>query len=157
MQPLSLNTILRPVVTLGALVDRHEVVPGRRIWIKDTLGRYVYANAAMAADAGGPILGRVDADLPWADRSIEYAAADAEAQRGPIVVLRERVRAATGIDREVITHKSPLLDGRGALIGTLGIFDLVRRAEPVRRTEARCVDCAAGVAAALRRATCCQS
>ena len=115
LHTLSPNTVLRPVVTLGALVERHEVVPGRRIWIKDLAGRFVFANAAMAADAGGVILGKVDADLPWADRVIEYAAADAEALGGPLL-LRERVRARTrrtsGESLQAIIAKlNPLLRG----------------------------------------------
>lgn len=149
LHTLSPNTVLRPVVTLGALVERHEVVPGRRIWIKDLAGRFLFANAAMAADAGGVILGKVDADLPWADRVIEYAAADAEALGGPLL-LRERVRAANGIDREVITHKSPLVDARGEVIGTLGLFDLCAP-QATARVERDCRRCAARIAERLQR------
>lgn len=148
MNTLSHNTIIRPVLTLGALVQRHEVVPGRRIWIKDTEGRYLFANAAMAADAGGEILGMLDADLPWADRVLEYAAADAEALSGP-VLLRERVRAVGGLDREVITQKSPLLGARGQVIGTLGLFDVCSVRE-LRTAERNCERCAQALAAELR-------
>lgn len=148
MHTLSHNTIIRPVLTLGALVQRHEVVPGRRIWIKDTEGRYLFANALMAADAGGMMLGKIDADLPWADRVLEYAAADAEALGGPLL-LRERVREAAGLDREVITHKSPLVDARGEVIGTLGLFDLCAP-RTTARVERDCRSCAARITERLR-------
>ena len=151
MYPLSLNTIIRPVLTLGALVQRHEVVPGRRIWIKDIDGRYLYGNAAMQADGGGALLGKIDADLPWADRAIEYAAADAEALMAPVIIREEYVRDATGRDRRVITHKSALVGARGELIGTLGIFDLAAEAcGAARLGERRCRECATAMAAEVR-------
>lgn len=106
MQPLSPNTLLRPVLTLGALADRHALVPWRRIWIKDPHGRFVFANASLLADAGRDVLGMVDADLPWAERAIEYAASDAEALEGTTVMLRESVRSADGREYQVLTQKS---------------------------------------------------
>ena len=151
MHTLSLNTTIRPVLSLGALVRRHEAVPCRRIWVKDAHGVFIFSNTLFQVDAGGDPVGRCDADLPWADRALEYAVADAEAASGAAVIVRERVRAACGADREVITHKSALLGADGRLIGTLGLYDPVEPGRlAVRAAERRCRECASALEEAIR-------
>lgn len=154
MQPhlvpaLAYNSIVRPIVSMGVLLHTIQA-PGRRIWIKDLSGRFIYACPHLTLDAGGHIIGMSDGDLPWADRAIDYAVSDSEAAERPVVVWDEKVRSAAGHVLAVVTRKVPLLDARGELLGTLGSFDVVPQGAPAAAAERDCRSCIDELTAYLR-------
>ena len=129
-------------------MELHSKVEERRVWIKDTAGRFRFACDLLVGDAGGPIIGRLDAELPWAARASEYAVSDAEAQTEP--TRFNEWRHVGGGEIEICTTRIPLLGARGEILGTLGWFDPVGGCRG-RATEG-CHDCSAKVRQLVRSA-----
>ena len=93
-------------------------------WLKDTSGRFVAVNEALAQLARKPldeILGRRHGEVFGATGTPEIDANDARALAGRDVVAEETVRSTAGehIVFEVI--KRPYRDAGGSIVGTVGI------------------------------------
>jgi len=113
------------------------------VYVKDTKGRFVLGNLAMArlvghitgATAPDTLVGKTDFDYCPAELAGQYYADEQEIiQSGQPLVNREEpfVDPLTGKRGWVSTTKVPLRDGRGKIIGTVGIGrDITQR----KRTE----------------------
>jgi diguanylate cyclase (GGDEF)-like protein/PAS domain S-box-containing protein len=94
------------------------------IYIKDCAGVYVLANAGCTVQTGvpsGEIVGKTDADLFPADAERIRAWDEKVLLRGEATSYERAAVAADGIARYYLTHKEPLRDATGAVIGLLGI------------------------------------
>jgi rsbT co-antagonist protein RsbR len=104
-----------------------DALPYRMFW-KDRALRYAGCNAAFAADAGlaspADLIGRDDFDMPWPRAQSEgFRAHDREVLDSGVAKLGilETLRV-DGVDHWVETHKAPLRDASGAVIGLVGWF-----------------------------------
>ncbi len=98
------------------------------IYAKDEQGRFIYANAALAAIVGAKspdeILGKTDFDLNPPAAAEAYRADDEQVMRSgqPLMGREEELRDyKTGALRWHSTTKVPLLDDQGKVIGIVGI------------------------------------
>jgi PAS domain S-box-containing protein len=114
-------------------------------WVKDTDGRYVAANRALARALGydEPVamIGKTDFNVHPPEQALAYRADDAEVMAsGRRKRVEERHPEADGRWTWVETIKTPFSDGRGRLAGTVGIArDVTERKkmeEDLRRSEA---------------------
>lgn len=95
-------------------------------WVKDTHGRYVGANRAMARALGyaepSGMIDKTDYDLHPFERATAYRADDVEVMdSGRRKRIEETHIEADGRCRWVDTIKTPFADGNGHLAGTVGI------------------------------------
>src|SRR5471030_1179029 len=114
-------------------------------WVKDTDGRYVAANRALARTLGyeEPVamIGKTDFDVHPHGHALAYLADDAEVMAsGNRKRVEESHPEADGRWTWVETIKTPFSDGRGRVAGTVGIArDVTERkkmGEELRRKEA---------------------
>ena len=115
-----------------------ESVP-HRIYAKDTEGRFTFANQAVAIGMGltGPsqLLGRTDFDFYPAEAARGYFAQEQAIMRSgqPLLNHEEHVKYLL-LEQEcwLLTTKVPLRNGRGEVIGLVGInYDIT----PLKTTE----------------------
>jgi AraC-like DNA-binding protein len=115
----------------AALLD---FLPDVRAWVKDRQGRYLWVNRAflvqysldrpdgMAFAAVEDIQGKTDYDLSPAFLADQFRHDDEQVLAGHRIVHRlERVGESLGTMSWSITDKIPLVDAKGAIIGTAGI------------------------------------
>lgn len=114
-------------------------------WVKDTEGRYVAANRALAVSLGvahpAELIGKTDYDFYPHDRALGYLADDARTMAsGERQRIEEPHTQANGSRTWVETIKTPYADGCGRPAGTVGIArDITERRrieDQLRRSEA---------------------
>lgn len=110
---------------LAAAVD---AIPYRVFW-KDTQLNYVGANKRFAQDAGyssaEQMIGKSDYELPWEDEAEAFRADDTEvmnSQQAKLNIEEEQTNSQ-GAKNYLLTHKVPLIDSNGDVIGVLGAYD----------------------------------
>ena len=112
-----------------------DALPLRVFW-KDTESRYLGCNRRFAEDVGvspaSAIIGKLDIELPWRDTAAQLREDDQRILKGRErrLIVERRVTPVSGEQIWVETHKVPIHDSAGAIIGVLGIYDdiTVRRA-----------------------------
>jgi diguanylate cyclase (GGDEF)-like protein/PAS domain S-box-containing protein len=109
-----------------------DALPLRVFW-KDRDSRYLGCNRRFAEDVGvepnTAIVGKLDTDLPWYQIAPALRVDDVsilEGARRRITVERQLTPAA-GEPIWVETHKVPIQDSGGDIIGVLGIYDDITR------------------------------
>jgi len=116
------------------------------VYFKDTRGRFVYVNRALAVKAGAEkeqMVGKTDADFLPAELAEQLARSDASVL-GTRSVLRteESYRAGDGTRLYSDTLKAPIFDVAGNVVGLVGvsrgISERKRTEEALRESEARC-------------------
>jgi AraC-like DNA-binding protein len=123
-----------------------DFLPDVLAWVKDRQGRYLWVNRAfviqysLAHQPGTEpvsvesILGKTDYDLSPAFLADQFRHDDEQVLAGHRIVNRlERLEEAGGATTWNITDKLPVLDAKGAIIGTAGI---TRAAGPASSLEA---------------------
>ena len=95
------------------------------IFAKDLDGRYVFCNAAAAAFMGRPtteLLGRTNAEVFPAEMAERISADDRRAMAGELAeAYEEEIPRPGGGVTHMLTHKGPLVDAEGNLLGMLGL------------------------------------
>lgn len=122
--------------TEGALhfAELFDFLEGVLAWVKDRQGRYLWVNRAFlikyALDHPGAdglvrpeeLLGKSDYDFSPAFLADQFRLDDDQVLSGHRIINRiERVGEFEGMTAWNITNKIPVLDGKGAIIGTAGI------------------------------------
>jgi diguanylate cyclase (GGDEF)-like protein/PAS domain S-box-containing protein len=144
-----LSELLRQFLTRAETNRRllNTVVSGTldAVFVKDTRGHYLLANAAAAAYIGKPvsaILGRDDRDLFQSASALEVMGKDqAIMAGGHTQVHEERVTTQDGKSLVFLVTKGPIFDKEGRVTGLFGIsHDITQRqqaAEALRASEER--------------------
>jgi len=102
-----------------------SIFPGHIYW-KDIYGLFVACNKAQAISAGfqdsKDMLGKSDYDMPWKDNADEISKTDKEVMETKIPIVRTEVNTLSD-GREIIylSHKVPLINKEGVVIGIMGI------------------------------------
>jgi len=96
------------------------------VWLKDPHGVYLTCNAQFEALFGASraqIIGRTDHDFVPAAQAEAYLRGDREAMQSALPCLYEEWVTYPGDGRRALveTTRTPMRDGRGALIGVLGV------------------------------------
>ncbi len=105
-----------------------DALPLRVFW-KDAQSRYLGCNRRFVEDVGltasTAIIGKRDDELPWRDSAAVLRNDDQRILSGAArrLIVERHVTPATGEAIWVETHKVPIHDGDGAIIGVLGIYD----------------------------------
>jgi AraC-like DNA-binding protein len=111
-----------------------DFLPDVLAWVKDRQGRYLWVNRAFVIryaldhQRGNPpvalesILGRTDYDLSPAFLADQFRHDDERVLAGHRIVNRlERLEESRGATTWHITDKIPVVDAKGAIVGTAGI------------------------------------
>ncbi|MDP9037202.1 MAG: PAS domain-containing protein [Myxococcota bacterium] len=118
-----------------------DTIPVRVFW-KDTEGRYLGCNSAFARDAGlakpEELVGKRDFDLSWQTEAALYRADDRAVMTAgaPRIAYEEPQTRPDGTELWLRTSKIPLRDGKGAVVGVLGVYEDItasKEAEKQRR------------------------
>ncbi len=110
-------------ISLQLLID---LVPDY-LWVKDTEGRFVVVNRALAIDTRYPrtsdMIGTSDAQLHAPEIAQEFRAIEVEIMRSglPMVDREELVTDAAGAKKWISSTKVPLRNDRNEVIGLVGI------------------------------------
>jgi PAS domain S-box-containing protein len=125
---------------LRTLIDN---LPDAHVFVKDTAGRFITTNAAhlqtMGAVALEDVIGKTDSDFfPQDDVHHYYVDEQVVIQTGrPLLNREEPVVDRAGRQRWYLTHKVPLLDRHGAVIGLVGMsLDITARKQMEQREQA---------------------
>jgi len=97
------------------------------VFWKDLSSTYIGANQAFAdlADMSvDEMVGKTDAEMPWAKESKHYTSWDSRIfeEGRPISNIRETITNARGEEIWISTNKAPLFDTDGDVIGLVGTF-----------------------------------
>src|SRR5258708_1065334 len=110
------------------------------IYIKDTAGRYLVANAEIirnfGATAQADVLGKTDFDFHPRELAAQYIASEqAILESGqPLLNWEEPgINLATGEDTCLLTSKIPLHDHRGKIIGLVGVKRDISESKAIER------------------------
>ncbi|MGN6666908.1 MAG: sensor domain-containing protein, partial [Trinickia sp.] len=122
-------------------------IPQRIFW-KDRDSRYLGCNMAFARDAGlaytEQVIGKTDADLPWAALADSLRKADEEVIATGVPKMNHEFEVLIdGVHRAGITSKIPLTNGDGTVIGVLGSYTDVtdrKRSDLALRLQSRALD-----------------
>ncbi|WP_395067952.1 PAS domain S-box protein [Paraburkholderia silvatlantica] len=111
-------------------------------WVKDTHGRYVAANRALARALGyaepAAMIGRTDFELHGLEHAMAYRTDDVDVMAsGSRKRIEETHVEGDGQTRWVETIKTPFADGHGKLAGTVGIARDVTERKKVEEELAR--------------------
>jgi len=113
-----------------AIAGLLDIVDGVQCWIKDREGRYRWVNRGFlhnyAVERLDDVVGRTDHDLSPAHLADQYRLDDERVLRGEPV--DRRIELVGRFDRTAAwsqTTKQPLRDGRGRIVGTVGITRVV--------------------------------
>ncbi len=119
-----------------------DLLEGVLAWVKDWQGRYLWVNRAFlikyaldhpGADglaASSQVLGKTDYDLSPAFLADQFRLDDEQVLNGHRVLHRiERVGEFEGMTAWNVTNKIPVLDAKGAIVGTAGITRGLNRDE----------------------------
>ena len=120
--------------TASHFAELLDFLPDVLAWVKDRQGRYQWINRAFVihfsfdSERGNQpvsaesILGKTDYDLSPAFLADQFRHDDEQVLAGHRIVNRlERIEAFRGETAWNITDKVPVLDARGAIVGTAGI------------------------------------
>jgi AraC-like DNA-binding protein/PAS domain-containing protein len=129
--PMELSRDLQPLgpaaAGIAGLLDQIE---GVQCWIKDPQGRYAWVNRGFllnyALERIQQVIGRTDHDLSPPHLADHYRADDERVLKGEPV--DGRIELVGRFDRTAVwslTTKKPLLDGRGRIVGTVGMTRMV--------------------------------
>jgi AraC-like DNA-binding protein len=123
-----------------------DFLPDVLAWVKDRQGRYLWVNRAFLVQYSldhqsgneeasvASVLGKTDYDLSPAFLADQYRLDDEQVLAGHRIVNRlERLGDSRGTTVWHVTDKIPVVDARGAIIGTAGI---TRAAGPASSLEA---------------------
>jgi len=123
-----------------------DFLPDVLAWVKDRQGRYLWVNRAFlvqysldhqSGQEGGAlasVLGKTDYDLSPAFLADQFRLDDEQVLAGHRIVNRlERLGDSQGATVWNITDKIPVIDAKGAIVGTAGI---TRAAGPASSLEA---------------------
>ncbi|WP_052051070.1 PAS domain S-box protein [Leptolyngbya sp. KIOST-1] len=104
-----------------------DTIPQRVFW-KDRESRFLGCNPAFAQDyrlTPEQIIGKTDAELPWAAHAPDYRANDIEvmASRIPRLGYEELTTNRNGEDTWIRTSKVPLTNANGVVVGVLGCYE----------------------------------
>jgi len=105
-----------------------DALPLRVFW-KDKESRYLGCNRRFAEDVGlepnTAIVGKLDTQLPWRETAPQLREDDQRILQGSErrITIERRLTPASGEQIWVETHKVPIHDSTGAIIGVLGIYD----------------------------------
>ncbi len=105
-----------------------DALPLRVFW-KDRDSRYLGCNRRFAEDVGvspnTAIVGRLDVQLPWHEVASALREDDQRILNGieRRITVERRLTPASGEQIWVETHKVPIHDSDGDIIGVLGIYD----------------------------------
>ena len=106
-----------------------------QFWIKDTNGRYCWINRSFLLNYGlehaRDVLGKTDYDLSPAHLADQYTLDDRRVLRGES--LAKRVELVGRYDHSAgwsVTHKLPLRDAKGKIVGTTGTSRAMSSASP---------------------------
>jgi len=109
--------------SIQALIDE---VPDY-LWVKDTGGRFVVANRALALDSGragaSEMIGLSDFDIHSSDAANGFFAIEQEIVRSgrPIIDLEESIIDSHGAVKWLSSTKMPLRDENDEIVGLIGI------------------------------------
>jgi len=136
------------IVSVGAshFAQLLDFLPDVLAWVKDRQGRYLWVNRAFLIQYSlnhpderefvtlDSIVGKTDYDLSPAFLADQFRHDDEQVLAGRRIINRlERLGEPDGTTVWNITDKIPVVDGKGAIIGTAGI---TRAAGPADRLEA---------------------
>ena len=129
-----------PFLQLAELFDCVEDVV---VWVKDREGRYRWVNRAFLINyslddhhdrTNGDVIGKTDYDFSPAYLADQFRLDDESVLDGKRIVDRiEQVAQPDGRAAWSVTNKIPLVDDRGAIVGTAGISRKLVR--PTRRSR----------------------
>jgi AraC-like DNA-binding protein len=132
--------------TASHFAELLDFLPDVLAWVKDREGRYLWVNRAFVIQysldqqpGADPIsveniLGKTDYDLSPAFLADQFRHDDEQVLAGHRIVNRlERLEASDGAAAWNITDKIPVVDARGAIVGTAGV---TRAAGPAGSLEA---------------------
>jgi diguanylate cyclase (GGDEF)-like protein/PAS domain S-box-containing protein len=134
-----------PQFSIQALIDE---MPDY-LWVKDTGGRFVVANRALAKDNGrasaGEMIGLTDFDLHAPEAASGFFEIEQKIVRSgrPMVDFEESIVDAGGAVKWFSSTKMPLRDENDAIIGLIGISrDITdrKRLDRLRSGEARILE-----------------
>ncbi|MEO1068677.1 MAG: PAS domain S-box protein, partial [Cyanobacteria bacterium J06638_6] len=119
-----------------------DAIPQRVFW-KDLDSRFLGCNPAFTHEHQltlSDIVGKTDAELPWADRAELYRADDQEVITTgiPRLSYEEPITLWDGETHWLRTSKVPLTNSRGEVMGVLGCYEDItdyKRAEQQLRSE----------------------
>ena len=118
-----------------------DALPFPIFW-KDRDSIYVGANREQASRSGFPsgeyVVGLSDTDLPWTPEQAEAFRADDRrvmTSGVPVSPIVETQRLLDKGERLCETHKSPLVDAQGHVIGVVGWYEDVTEREEQRREQ----------------------
>ena len=133
--------------TASHFAELLDFLPDVLAWVKDRQGRYLWVNRAFVihfsldGDRGdepvsaASILGKTDYDLSPAFLADQFRHDDEQVLAGHRIVNRlERIEASRGETAWNITDKIPVVDAKGAIIGTAGITRAADAAGSVEAT-----------------------
>jgi AraC-like DNA-binding protein len=114
----------------AALAGLLDTCDGVQAWIKDRAGRYRWVNRGFllnyALESLEQVVGRTDHDLSPVHLADQYRLDDDRVLAGEVV--DGRIELVGRFDRTAVwsqTMKKPLLDGRGRIVGTVGMTRVV--------------------------------
>jgi AraC-like DNA-binding protein len=120
--------------TASHFAELLDFLPDVLAWVKDRHGRYLWVNRAFVIQyaldhqAGNEsvsaesILGKTDYDLSPAFLADQFRHDDEQVLAGHRIVNRlERLEASQGATVWNVTDKIPVVDAKGAIVGTAGI------------------------------------
>ena len=114
------------------------------VYVKDREGRHLMLNAAASRMVGKPIgevLGRDDTAIWGADDARLVMAHDRRVMESGFPLTDEKALTASGVTRTYLASKAPYRDGKGNIIGIIGIcHDITERKgieEALRESEQR--------------------
>ena len=124
-----------------------DFLPDVLAWVKDRQGRYLWVNRAFVIQyaldhpnesefvTAASILGKTDYDLSPAFLADQFRHDDEQVLAGHRIINRlERLGESQGTTVWSITDKIPVVDGKGAIIGTAGITRATGSAGSVEET-----------------------
>jgi len=130
----------------SCFADLLDFLPDVLAWVKDRQGRYLWVNRTFVIQYSfdhqrgnesvslESILGKTDYDLSPAFLADQYRHDDEQVLAGHRIVNRlERLEESRGATIWSVTDKIPVVDAKGAIIGTAGI---TRAAGPASSLEA---------------------
>ena len=141
-----------PVAMTSSKISSHfaellDFLPDVLAWVKDRQGRYLWVNRAFlvqySLDHPGEhefvtvetILGKTDYDLSPAFLADQFRHDDEQVLAGHRIVNRlERLGESDGATVWNITDKIPVVDAKGAIVGSAGITRAAGSASPLEAT-----------------------
>ncbi|MGH8021085.1 MAG: helix-turn-helix domain-containing protein [Opitutaceae bacterium] len=121
-----LETLRRIGAAPPEIIELFDYFDDLLLWMKDAAGHYQWVNMAFLLNfsigSRAEILGRTDFDICGLVLANQYRIDDERVLRGERILSRvELVGRFDHTARWRVTSKIPLHDGRGAIVGTVGV------------------------------------